>query len=295
MTGRAPLRNPTPGEIDAFTRNGCVVLTSVLSPAWLSALDQACARLLAAPDALDITEETLRLTLPASAVDLFGAPTYAKALVGRGRFRMHFNAAEREPAVREFALRGAVGAIAAALMRSTTARFVDDILFVKEPHTEEATEWHDDDAGSVTMGRQRCSLWVALGDVPEDAGPLWFLRGSHRRFAGWRERGWDAHALATAHTSDVVTCPVRVGDVVAHHLATIHAAGPNRSALPRRAWALRFAGEESRFVLRSARGEPRERYGLADGEPLAGSCFPLAWPPAGGSAHEVSRRHGPVS
>lgn len=90
--------------------------------------------------------------------------------------------------------------------------------------------------------------------------------------------GLDAAGLAAANASDVIECPVRVGDVVAHHLDTIHGAGPNRTARQRRAFALRFAGDDARFVLPSVRGESREWYGLEDGQPLSGPRFPLAWP-----------------
>jgi ectoine hydroxylase-related dioxygenase (phytanoyl-CoA dioxygenase family) len=191
---------------------------------------------------------------------------------------MHFNTARRDAAVLDFSLRGAVGAIAAALMRSRTVRFLDDILFVKEPRTQESTEWHDDDGGGIATGTQRCSVWVSLADAPEVAGPVRFLRGSHRRFQGWRVQGLRAASLAQTHAEDIVSCPVRLGDVVVHHLDTIHAAGPNLSDAPRRSWALRFAGDDARFILRPTRHEAREFYNLADGEPLSGPRFPIAWP-----------------
>jgi len=284
----APLRTVTDDEIARFERDGFVVLRGVLAREWLAALDPACTRLLAAQDALDITEETLRLAAPSDADALFGAPKYARALAGRGRFRMHFNTARCEPDVLAFAVAGALGALAAGLLRSSVVRFVDDILFAKDPRTEEATEWHDDDGGSVCTGYQRCSVWVALGDVKDDAGPLWALRGSHVRFAGWRARGDSAAAIAAAHRQDVVTCPVRIGDVVVHHLATLHAAGPNRSDQARRAWAFRYAGDDARFLLRRARRESRAWYRLPDGAPLSDERFPVAWPPVTVRLHEGS-------
>jgi ectoine hydroxylase-related dioxygenase (phytanoyl-CoA dioxygenase family) len=284
MTGCRPLRAVTAQEIDAFQRDGYVVLPGVLSPEWLAPLAAACPALISAPETADITAEAVRLALPATPDDLFGARPYAATLAERGHFFVNFNTARQDPLVLEFALRGAVGGIAAALMRSDTARFVDDIMFVKQPHTEEPTEWHDDNGGSIATGAQRCSLWVSLGDVPEDAGPLRLLRGSHRRFAGWRERGLTADGLVAAHPEDVVVCPVQVGDVVAHDLATIHGTGPNRSSTLRRSWALRFAGDGVRFVLPTTRADERAWFGLKDGEALSGPRFPVAWPPAGASA-----------
>ena len=290
MIGTRPLRTITRDEVEAFERDGFVVLPGVLSPAWLLPLVAACERLLAAPEMLDITEETLHRGIATSPDQLFGARPYAVTLAERGHFRMNFNTARRDAGVLGFALRGAVGGIAAAVMQSPVARFVDDILFVKEPRTEEPTEWHDDDGGSITSGEQRCSVWVSLADVSLEAGAMRFLRRSHRRFAGWRERGETAESIVTAHPGDVVACPLAVGDVAVHHLATIHGAGPNATAEVRRAWALRFAGEQARFLLRPVRREARDWYGLEDGQPLAGPRFPVAWPgvePAGGAGAEA--------
>jgi len=275
---------PSIAEIAAFESDGFVVLRDVLDPAWLADLEDACARLLLLPDTLDITEETLRFAMPQGPVGLFGVAPYQATLERRGHFRMHFNTARRDAAVMDFSLRGAVGALAAAVMRSTTARFVDDILFVKESHTEEPTEWHDDDGGGVATGTQRCSVWVSLADAPQETGPLRFLRGSHRRFHGWRAQGLKAALLVEDHVGDVVSCPIRLGDVVVHHLDTIHAAGSNRSSAPRRSWALRFGGDDARFILRPARREAREWYGLADHDLLTGPRFPLAWPVDGDPA-----------
>lgn len=275
---RAPLRTVTAEEVAAFERDGYVVVRGVLDPAWLAPLDGACERILAMPDTLDITAEAVRLA-PTSEAALFGAPPYADTLARRGHFRVHFNSARSEPAVLDFALRGAVGGVAAMLMRSATARFVDDVMFVKDPGAEEATEWHDDDGGGVMVGAQKCSLWVSLADVTPDAGPLAFLRASHRRHLGWRQRGEKADALVAAHSDDIVTCPVRVGDVIAHHPATIHGSPGNGSSVRRRSWALRFAGEGMRFALPVVRENERAWWGLEDGAPLAGRRFPLAWPP----------------
>ena len=176
MNGTSPLHMPSAEEIAGFETDGFVVLRQVLDPEW-SNLDGACQRLMRALAVLDITEETVRSAVPRSSAGLFVAEPCEAKLDGRGCFRMHVNTARREAAVLDFCMKGAVGALAGALMRSDTVRFVDDILFVKEPGTEEPTEWHDDNAGGVATGTQRCSVWVSLADAPEEAGPVRFLRG----------------------------------------------------------------------------------------------------------------------
>ena len=279
MNDRAPLRAITGAEADAFESNGYVLLTTVLDPDWLDPLVGACERILAMSDTVNVTAEAVRLAMPSTPSGLFGAKSYNEELRTRGQFFVHFNTSRQERSVWDFALRGAVGGIAAALMRSNSARFVDDIMFVKEPGAAEETEWHDDDGGGVMIGAQRCSLWISLGDVTEEMGPLRFLSGSHRRFKGWRTQGLKADELVAANPADVVPCPLRVGDVVAHHPATIHGTGGNRGASRRRSWALRFAGEGVRFALPALRENEREWYQLNDGEPLDGPRFPQAWPP----------------
>ena len=278
MTGNSPLRNVTPAEVAAFARDGYVVLREVLSPAWLLPLVEACNRLVNLPETLNITAEAVALALPTTADGLFGAPRYRKSMPQRGRFFVHFNSARQDEAVLQFALQGAVGALAAGLMRSRTARFVDDILFVKEPYAQEVTEWHDDDGGGVMVGAQKCSLWISLGDVDRDSAPLMFLRGSHVAHRGWRVRGERADDIVSAESVNVVTCPIRCGDVIAHHPATIHCGGSNMSSVPRRSWALRFAGDGVRFALPALRDNERDWYGLCDGDLLDGPRFPIAWP-----------------
>jgi Phytanoyl-CoA dioxygenase (PhyH) len=270
MIANTPLRAPSQAEIESFDRDGFVILPGVLSPSALAPLTDACARLIDDGNSLDITEETLRANLP-NPDSLFGAPSYRETLSDRGHFRMRFNTARDDATVLNFALGGAIGAVVAALMHARCVRFIDDILFVKEPQTAEPTEWHDDDQGSVATGPQRCSVWVSLGDVPLSAGPIRYLRGSHRRYR-------KAHALANANPEDIVECPLMCGDIAVHDLDTIHAAGPNLGSGPRQSWALRYAGEKARFILRETRREPREWYALSDGLPLSGPRFPIAWP-----------------
>lgn len=277
MTVHTPLRMPSETEIERFERDGFVVLPGVLSRECLAPLTYACERLIGDGNALDITDETLRAALP-NPDALFGASSFDETLSKRGDFRMRFNTARDDPVVLDFALGGAIGAVAGALMQAHRVRFIDDILFVKEPHTAEPTEWHDDDLGSVATGPQRCSVWVSLGDVPLSAGPIRYLRGSHRRYRGWRAQGLKAESLANANPEDIVECPLMCGDIAVHDLDTIHAAGPNLGSGQRQNWALRYAGEKARFILRETRREPREWYALSDGLPLSGPRFPIAWP-----------------
>ena len=90
--------------------------------------------------------------------------------------------------------------------------------------------------------------------------------------AAWRE-----------HPVEVRSCPVRKGEVHYHHALVWHGSPANTSARERRAIALHYMTEETRYV---AGGDHlMKRYvEVADGEVLEGAHFPLVWERAQASA-----------
>ena len=76
------------------------------------------------------------------------------------------------------------------------------------------------------------------------------------------------------HEVEVVPCPVRKGEVHYHHALTWHGSPSNRSGRPRRAVALHYMTQETRYV---AKGEhPMKPFvEVGDGEVVRGENFPL--------------------
>jgi ectoine hydroxylase-related dioxygenase (phytanoyl-CoA dioxygenase family) len=74
----------------------------------------------------------------------------------------------------------------------------------------------------------------------------------------------------------VRTCPVLKGEVHYHHALTWHGSGPNRSGRPRRAIALHFMTEATRFVA-SGEHVMKPFVHIADGEVMEGEHFPLVY------------------
>jgi phytanoyl-CoA hydroxylase len=74
----------------------------------------------------------------------------------------------------------------------------------------------------------------------------------------------------------VKTCPVKKGEVHFHHSLTWHGSHANTSGRPRRAIALHFMTDETRYV---AAGQHcmKPFVEVADGEKLRGKHFPLVW------------------
>jgi ectoine hydroxylase-related dioxygenase (phytanoyl-CoA dioxygenase family) len=98
--------------------------------------------------------------------------------------------------------------------------------------------------------------WVAVSDVTEDAGPLRFVRGSHRWGAlegGDFFASGDIDALRdrldvpSGATWDEVPALLAPGAFSLHHNLVLHGSGPNMSDRPRRSFAVH---------LRTERGVP---------------------------------------
>lgn len=121
-------------------------------------------------------------------------------------------------------------------------------LVLKQAHEESVTPWHQDEAYFDPKWRRRAvTLWMPLGDATEDNGCLRYVAGSHlggvvphRHVEG----NDDAEGLEaeSQEQPSVVSCPVLAGEASAHDVRTLHSAGPNRTAQPRRAYVHLFAG-----------------------------------------------------
>nr|BFE56506.1 hypothetical protein GCM10020063_010320 [Dactylosporangium thailandense] len=167
---------------------------------------------------------------------------------------------------------------------------LDDQIYVKEPGTAEPTPWHQDGSYWAVSGRQLCTAWLALDPVRPDNGGLQFVLGSHRWGTVFRAQAFapgqqvedpghrpvpDDDVLRAEHT--VWSPELAPGDAVVFHASTLHGAGPNRSAVRRRAVVSRWAGTDVRYAPRSRASrrqmDKAERNGVAGGAPFTGPDY----------------------
>lgn len=105
-------------------------------------------------------------------------------------------------------------------------------------------------------GSELFTTWVALSDVTADAGPMSFVRGSHRwgyvDGASDFQNQTDQAALrthiqsTTGESWEEVTAILPPGGVSIHHNLTYHGSGANHSGAPRRSFAIHMRTENSR-------------------------------------------------
>jgi ectoine hydroxylase-related dioxygenase (phytanoyl-CoA dioxygenase family) len=277
---QTPLRDVTPEERDAYTRDGAVVLRGMLQPEWIERMREAMDRAVERPSA--------------------AASEYTQQ-GGSGRYLGDFFVWLRDPLFRAFELASPLPRIAAQMMGGTpeVTLFYDQLL-VKEPMTREETPWHQDLPYWPVRGNDILSLWIGFDPVPAEAGAMRYVKGSHKegRLYAPKAFGTDtgfAEVFELAglppfpdmdevlKQADLLVCEVEPGDIVVHHPLTFHwSPGNLRKDLRRRALAVRYLGPDAVFDARPGTFlENRkldavlaEPISARDGERLGGANFP---------------------
>jgi ectoine hydroxylase-related dioxygenase (phytanoyl-CoA dioxygenase family) len=173
------------------------------------------------------------------------------------------------------------------LTRTSELRIWHDQILYKPAETGGVNMWHQDaPLWPVLRPMTEVSAWVALDDVDESNGCMSMVPGSHR----W---GNNIDLLRTlpdfgampaqfaGHDIEVVTCPVRKGEVHYHHALTWHGSHANTGGRPRRAIALHYMTGETRFEA-AGQHVMKQFINVGDGEFLKGEHFPLVYPVAAG-------------
>lgn len=208
-----------------------------------------------------------------------------------GRFVEDFCNWRRIEQFRRVAFESRAADVAAELMGSRQVRLYHDHMLVKEPGTKQDTPWHQDQPYYDVDGFNNCSMWAPVDPVAPES-TLEFVAGSHRK--GWLmpRTFMDAQAKwfpegsleeipaieAERERHDIRGWAMQPGDAVFFHMLTLHHSygvpGTNR----RRAFSLRFLGDDMTYAPRQWICSPDfsgHDLGLAAGEPMQGELFPV--------------------
>jgi ectoine hydroxylase-related dioxygenase (phytanoyl-CoA dioxygenase family) len=171
----------------------------------------------------------------------------------------------------------------ARLMDAAEVRLWHDQIQYKPASTGGVNMWHQDAPYWPTLTPMtQVTAWIALDDVDIENGCMSMVPGSHR----WGNNIEFLHTLKSfdampaefdGHAVDVRVCPVKKGHVHFHHALTWHGSSANTSGRPRRAIALHYMGNDTRFVA-NGNHVMKPFISVADGDIIAGDRFPLVWP-----------------
>jgi ectoine hydroxylase-related dioxygenase (phytanoyl-CoA dioxygenase family) len=210
-----------------------------------------------------------------------------------GRFVEDFCNWQAIPEYEQFVRGSGAAAIAGELMGSERVRLFHDHLLVKEPGTSQRTPWHQDQPYYNVEGTQVCSMWMPVDPVAREA-TLEFVAGSHlgpwlmpRTFMDEEAKWFPEGSLEELPDIDadpdafrIVGWALEPGDVAFFHMLTLHAAGGVSGGRRRRAFSVRFLGDDATHAPRPWKTSP-EFPGLADelpaGAPMEHPLFPVLW------------------
>jgi ectoine hydroxylase-related dioxygenase (phytanoyl-CoA dioxygenase family) len=295
-----PLRPVTHEEIEAFHRDGAVLIRGVLGQEWVDLAREGLDSAIAEPDQLS----------------------------GNVGVRVDQFPATRATGLRRIVDESPVAEIVGSALRSAV-RFYMDQLFHKPAGPIAPTPWHQDTCYYNIDGHDLIRAWLSPDPVPRNAS-LEVVRGSHRwnvtyrplagrdpqidpqaqqmlenAVAGERMLGVEAYDQWSYFSGvrdpslplvpdieshrdsyDIIGWDYEPGDVILFHGHVLHSARGNVTAThPRRTHASLWAGRDVRYLHRVGQIIP-DPVGLYAHEPVSGQplsdfpdVFPLAWSP----------------
>ena len=180
-------------------------------------------------------------------------------------------------------------AVAAQLTGSNAIQIFHDHVLVKEPGTSKATPWHQDSPYYFIDGDQTVSFWSPMD--PVDNATLRCVAGSHRWEKPVLPTRWLAEDNFYPSNDDYMPVPdpdaegmavrewsMQPGDAVAFHYSILHGARGNDTDQRRRAFSLRFIGDDARFAERPGRTSPPfPEHGMQAGDRLREDWFPVVY------------------
>jgi hypothetical protein len=311
-----PIQTVSPEQRAAFERDGVICLRNILTRKEVRHLQNAVGRQISglrrSATGYDFEALANQVWDPERRVDTGAAERFDMAMMKelvredlaarplkeedpseeQGMFFYDVAAWKHDRGVREVAFDSRLPELVSDLLGARYLNFWEDTTFVKAPHTRQKTAFHQDLAYFQIDGEQCVIVWIALDPVTLESGAMKYVRGSHK----WGEtyapnvfisqtpfrsspekRCPDIEAEPDKY--DIVSFDAEPGDVIIHHVKTVHGAGGNRSDNWRRAVSFRYCGDEVRYLDRQgAIQQVGVAHDLKDGDRLLSEEYPVVWP-----------------
>ncbi|MEH6525147.1 MAG: phytanoyl-CoA dioxygenase family protein [Sneathiella sp.] len=208
-----------------------------------------------------------------------------------GRFFDDYCNWNRIPEFEQVVHQSPAAAAAAALMNSKQVQLFHDHVLVKEPGTSKPTPWHQDAPYYFVEGEQTVSFWSPMDPVKE--ATLRCVAGSHKWEKLVLPMRWLSGDGFYNNTDEYMPVPdpdsdpdlyrvaeweMAPGDAIAFNYRTLHGARGNNTAIRRRAFSLRFVGDDARYTARPGpTSPPFPGHGMTEGQKLREDWFPIVY------------------
>ena len=179
--------------------------------------------------------------------------------------------------------------IVAEATSSRSSQIFHEHIFLKESGTHKETPWHQDMPYYCIEGNNTGSFWIPLDEVNKSSSPE-FVLGSNKwnkqflptKFFGqsYKQKDGEFEHIPNIENNrkkfKIKSWKISPGDAVVFNFSTVHGAPENKSKNRRRAFSIRFTGDDATYIKRKGEmSPPFPNIKLNNGDPLDSKTFPV--------------------
>jgi ectoine hydroxylase-related dioxygenase (phytanoyl-CoA dioxygenase family) len=177
--------------------------------------------------------------------------------------------------------------IVAEATNSKSAQIFHEHIFIKSPGTHKETPWHQDMPYYCVDGNDTGSFWIPLDEV-DNTNNLKLILGSHKWKKLIRPTKWSNNQswyhddssfmdlpLSEKFKKNILIPKLELGDAVLFNFKTVHGSTGNNTLKSRRAFSMRFMGDDVRYIDRGGpTSPPFDGINLKTGDLMREDWFP---------------------
>jgi len=254
-------------EIDSYKNQGVIVIKNVFSP-WIDLLRTGFDKVLKEP----------------------GPHARENVKNEEGRFFEDYCNWQRITEFKNFAEESPAAQIVAEATGSKSIQLFHEHIFVKDPGTTKETPWHQDMPYYCVEGNDTGSFWIPLDPISKE-NSLQILLGSHKlpklvRPTKWsNNQAWYSNDNNFMDMSDITILEKNIlkpemslGDAILFNFKALHSSPGNSENIPRRAFSMRFMGDDVKYIDRDGETSPPFKgIDLKMGAKMREDWFPVVW------------------
>ena len=253
-------------DIDFYQDQGAIVIKNVFS-SWINMLRQGFDKVLNEP----------------------GPHARENVTDKEGRFFEDYCNWQRISEFKKFAEESPAAQMVGEATRSKSIQLFHEHIFVKDPGTIKETPWHQDMPYYCVNGNDTGSFWIPLDPITKE-NSLQILLGSHKLPKLVRPTKWSNNKpwykndenfmdMPSINTDEnILKSEMNLGDAILFNFKVLHSSPGNLENIPRRAFSMRFIGDDVTYVDRGGETSPPFKgINLKIGAKMREDWFPVVW------------------
>jgi len=254
-------------EINNYQKNGAIVLRDVFTN-WIDLLRTGFKKVLNEP----------------------GPHARENVINNEGRFFEDYCNWQRIKEFKKFSEDSPAAQIVAEATSSKSIQLFHEHIFVKDPGTAKETPWHQDMPYYCVNGNNTGSFWIPLDPITKE-NSLKVLLSSHKFPKLVRPTKWSNNKPWYKDDNNFMDMPdvksmkenilnpkMNLGDAILFNFKILHSSPGNTQKIPRRAFSIRFIGDDVRYIDRSGETSPPFKgIDLKNGDKMRKDWFPVVW------------------